>query len=771
MTITDIRATPAAYVGRSLLRGEDRPLLLGRGAFVDDLDEPGQLHARIVRSSVPCGVVRSLDTERASRRPDVVAVLTAADLPADLRIPIRLAPSPTAQLALQPPLARDIVRYVGEPLAVVVASSAYAAEDAAEDVRLEIEQLEAVVDAVLATTDGAPAVHGTLPGNVADTFRARAGDDIDALFEQADIVVRERLGVHRHTAVPLEPRGLVAELTADGRLTVWGPTKVKHHNRQVLAELLGLPPERVRLVEPDVGGGFGVRGEFYPEDFLIPWLALTTGRRIKWVEDRSDHFLATNHSREQSCLIELAATADGELLALRAKVWVDIGAYVRTNGLVPVLNTVTHLAGPYKWAAFEAEAFGVLTNKTPAGTYRGPGQYEATLHRERALDVVARRAGIDPVELRRRNLVPVAEMPYTLELAGLPDPVIYASGDFPLHWSRLCEHVSYDRLRAAVTAEHRAGNRVGIGTAAFVETEGRGPYEWARVIPQARRGRFTVQVGVASVGQGIATALAQIAADELQLPPDRITVAFHDTDMLAEGGGAFASRSVVFGGNAVAGAARDLLERAQLAGAELLGVDPDEVEIIPGALVCELGRPEHAIAVADCGCEGSFRFEKRGRGFSMGAALVVVELDPDTGGVRLRQCVVACDVGRAVNPLLVEGQLVGAAAQGIGGVLFEHLAYGADGQPLVTSFLDYAMPTAAELPPIDALVLDLPRRASSFSNPLGVKGAGEAGIIGIGAAVANAVADAVGGDSVLLAELPITPQRVCELLREAGTAG
>ncbi|MEA2196460.1 MAG: aerobic carbon-monoxide dehydrogenase large subunit [Solirubrobacteraceae bacterium] len=758
------RETPAAggYVGRSLLRVEDGALLVGAGEFVDDVDLPGQLHARVIRSPVAHGLISSLDVEAARARPDVVTVVTAADLADALRIPIRLAPSEMAENALQPPLARGTVRYVGEPIAVVVATSSYGAEDAADVVGLEIEPLPAVEDARRGCAEEAPGVHEHVPGNVVENVRATAGGDVDAIFAHADIVVRERLGVHRHTAVPLEARGLVAAVAEDGSLVVWGPAKVKHHNRRVLAELLGLPVERVRFIEPDVGGGFGVRGEFYPEDFLIPWLALSTGRPVKWIEDRAEHFVASNHSREQECEIEVAASFEGQLLALRAQVWVDLGAYVRTNGLVPATNVVSHLAGPYKWSAIDAESHAVLTNRTPTATYRGPGQYEAALHRERVLDLVARRARIDPAELRRRNLVPSSEMPYSPELEGLPGPVIYDSGDFPSHWDRLCEHTDYDRLRDDAACDRRGGRRVGIGTAAYVEAGGRGPYEWARVLAD-RGGGFSVRVGVGSVGQGIATALAQIAADVLRVAVERVDVSYQDTDLVTEGAGAFASRSVVFGGNAVAGAALDLLEQARAIGADRLGLAPEEVEVSDG-VVRDEARPEREVAIADCGCEGAFRYEQHGRSFSMGAAMAVVELEPETGAVSVRRCVVACDVGRAVNPLIVEGQLVGAAAQGLGGILLEELVYDSAGQPLVTSFMDYLMPTAAEVPRIEALVLELSKRGSALSNPLGVKGAGEAGIVGVGAAVANAVADALGG-ATIVAELPITPERVLSLMR------
>jgi len=592
------------------------------------------------------------------------------------------------------------------------------------------------------------------------------GDDLDAVFDAADVVVRERLAVHRHSAIPLETRGLIAEFDqGSGHLTVWGPTKVKHYNRRVIAELLELPVEQVRFVEPDVGGGFGPRGEIYPEDLLVPWLAMSLGRPVKWIEDRQEHFVAINHSREQSCEIEVAATADGRLLAFRATAWVDLGAYVRTNGPVLVLNTATHLPGPYRWEAFESRALGVLTNKTPAGTYRGPGQYEAALHRERMIDLVAREIGLDPSELRRRNLVPRDEMPYRLEVSGMDEPIVYDSGDFPLLWKSLEAEASYGELRAKASRSGGKRRLTGIGTAAFVEAGGRGPYEWARVVPDAQGG-FTVHVGIAALGQGIATALSQIAADELQVPIGRVTVKHHDTSEIAEGAGAFSSRSVVFGGNAVVGAVQDLLARAHSAGAKALGADIDDVEVVAGGIVRVKGSPERAVTFAGLGCEGDHRFEKHARSFSMGGAMAVVEVDNETGAVSVARCVVACDVGRAINPLLVRGQIVGAAAQGIGGALLEELAYDEIAQPVVTSFMDYCMPTAAELPQIDAVVLELPQHDPKSANGLRAKGAGEAGIVGIGAAVANAVADAIGGDS-FFPELPITPERVQESLLRA----
>jgi aerobic carbon-monoxide dehydrogenase large subunit len=757
---------PPRYVGQSVLRVEDRPLLTGAGSFIDDIDRPGQLHARIVRSQVASGRIVAIHTDAARRNSDITAVVTAADLREGMRIPIRLAPSEEARQALQPFIASDVIRYVGEPLAVVVGTSPYAVEDAASEVWAEIEELPPLVDAVEAAGPGARAIHEAAGTNLVHTQVVALGEDLDAVFDAAEVVVSESLAVHRHGAIPLECRGLIAEFDRDtGSLTVWGPTKVKHYNRRVIAELLELPLERVRFVEPDVGGGFGARGEIYPEDLLVPWLAMRIGRPVKWIEDRQEHFVAMNHSREQRCDIELAATSEGRLLAFRATAWVDLGAYVRTNGPVLVLNTATHLAGPYQWQAFEARAHGVLTNKTPAGTYRGPGQYEPALHRERMLDRVARRIGLDPAELRRRNLVPRDQMPYRLDVRGLDDPIVYDSGDFPLLWEHLEDQGGYTEIRSRAPAASAPGRLTGVGTAAFVEAGGRGPYEWARVVPDAEGG-FTVHVGIASLGQGIATALSQIAADELEVPIGRVSVKHHDTNEIAEGAGAFSSRSVVFGGNAVMGAVQDLIERARGAGADALDVDVADVEVVAGGIVRVKGAPERAVTFAELGCEGTHRFEKHTRSFSMGGAMAVVQVDADTGAVSVRECLVACDVGRAINPMLVRGQIVGAAAQGIGGALLEELAYDDIAQPVVTSFMDYCMPTAAELPEIDAVVLELPQHDPRSANALRAKGAGEVGIVGIGAAVANAVADAIGGEA-FFPELPITPERVQRSLRRA----
>ncbi len=731
---------------------------MGTAQFVDDVDRPGQLHVCFVRSQVASGKLTAVDLEPALASTSVITAITARNLPKRLLVPLRLAPNPAAMRARQPALATGVVRYVGEPIAAVVATSRYAAEDAAEQVRVEIEPMAPVLDCRAAVQPNTPSVHDGVPDNVAAIRRAVSGD-AGEVFERAPVVIRERFAINRHTALPLETRGLLAELdAATGRLDVWGAAKVKHFNRRALAELLELPVERVRLLELAIGGGFGVRGELYPEDLVIPWLALTLRQPVKWVEDRREHFVATNHSREQEADVEVAATASGGLMGIRLRAFVDLGAYVRTNSLVLPLNTATHIAGPYRWEAIDAEARGVLTNRTPTATYRGPGMFEPAFYRERAIDILANRLRLDPVELRRRNLLSPEALPLTVDAGPDVDPIVYGSGDYPRIWDQLAQSANYSSLKEEVRRRRERGEKVGIGTSAFVEAGARGPYEWSRVVAE-KDGSFTVHLGLSAVGQGLNTALSQIAADALDVPLDRVRVTHASTDDVEDSAGSFASRSTVFGGGAVHGAAQDLRDKAVVAAAKALCLDPGDVALTGG--VAQAG--ERVLCLSELGVEGFHRFEKQGRTFSMGGALVLATVDPDTGAARVERCSVLWDVGRAINPLTVEGQLVGAAAQGIGGALFEELPYDEAGQPLATSFLDYAMVTAQELPRVETIVLELAGAEDDSGSTFGVKGAGEAGIVGLGAAVANAIADAVAGGAAVR-RLPLTPGVICCLL-------
>jgi carbon-monoxide dehydrogenase large subunit len=758
--------SPPRAVGSPLLRVEDEPLVRGAGRYVADVDRPDQVYARVVRSPVAHGEILQVNVEDAGACEGVVGIYSATDLPhgGRLEIPLRVPSGPAAHLALQPPLAVDRVRYVGEPVAVVVATDPYLAEDAAELVWAEIEQLDPVLDLLEADAPGQRALHDALPGNLVEGFDFTNGIPVDDLIPRADVVVRERFHCHRHSAAPMEPRGLVAEVDAEtSRLTVWGPTKVKHFNRRALAGMLGLPEERIRFIETDVGGGFGPRGEFYPEDFLVPWLALKLGLPVKWVEDRSENLVALNHSREHVFDVEVAATAAGELLALRCNVRSSLGAYVRTNGMKLAECAALHAPGPYAWRGFHSTVVAVLTNKTPAGTFRGPGEVEATFARERMLDLLAERLGIEPDALRRKNLLPVRSLPLRVELGPGNEAVTYDAADYHEMFDALLRHADLDELKAERDRRRAAGEAVGIGIGCGLNEGGYGPFEEARVVAEPDR-TFSAHVGVAAIGQGARTALSQILADELGVEPARVTVDHHDTDLVPDGVGAFADRATVVGGSAVVIAARALKQAAKRTAAGRLGVAEDELELRGDEVVCADGR---LLTFAELGCEQTGRYEKESVDYSFCASLALVRVERGTGRVVVERYVGAYDVGRAVNPLIVKGQLDGAAAQGLSGGLFEEFAYDEAGQPLATTFESYVLPTLAELPEVESLWFGYP----SATNPLGVKGAGGPGIICTHAALANAVADALASDGVEVRRLPLTPGNVRELIRSATQAG
>jgi carbon-monoxide dehydrogenase large subunit len=751
----------SAEIGRAALRLEDRPLLTGAGRYLDDFSQPGQLWARVVRSPVAHGRIHSVSVARAAALDGVETVLSAADIP-PVRIPVRMLASEEAKPVTQSPLARDVVRYVGEPVAVVVASDPYLAEDAAGMVELSIEPLPAVLDGLAAASSGAPVLHeGALTGNVINRLQCRHGEDVDELLASAAVVVSDTMTVERQSATPIETRGLLASWDAEGgRLTMWGPTKVKHFNRAILAEFLNMEESAIRFLEPDVGGGFGARGEFYPEDFLVPWLAIKLGRPVKWVEDRHESLIAINHSRQVRCDYELGLSADGDLLAFRARCTVDQGAYARTHGtlLLPWILT-RHIPGPYRWRGFEIEARSVLTNKTPSGTYRGPSQYESAFFRERMVQRGASALGVDPAELRERNLIRVASLPLKIELGEGHAPITYDGGDFAKVFSAVLEKADYPRLRDQAQAARRAGELVGVGLSVHVEEGAFGRYEYARIVPVEER-HYVAYVGIASLGQGVRTALAQIAAEHLRVPYDWIEVVHNDTDLVPEGFGAYGSRTTVVGGGAVVGAAGDLREKALAAASERLEIDPRDLELIPGGIIRPRGQPSGGLALAELGCEGYCRYEQAVQMFDMGAMLALVRVDPETAGVAVQRLVVSQDVGRRVNPAMVDGQLVGGAVQGLGGTLLERFAYDESGQPLAASFMDYMLPTAAEAPPIDPVALELPHLDPETEHPLGVKGAGEGGIVGAGAAIANAVADALGAAGDRVMQVPLGPDQV-----------
>ena len=764
-------------IGASVKRKEDPRFLMGRGQYVDDIRLPEMLHAMVLRSPHAHAAIRRIDAREARALPGVALVATAADLGEVPPIPIRLGPRPSLIPFLQFPLARDRTRYVGEPIALLIAADRYLAEDAAEAVTVEYDVLPPVTSAEEAARPAAPVLYDGSPGNVAEHLTTIVGDPV-RLLANADIRIRQRFTIQRHTGVPLETRGLVASHDRDtGMLTVWGPTKVPHFNRRVLADLLGLPQARIRFVEPDVGGGFGVRGEFYPEDFLVPWASIALGRPVKWIEDRREHMMATNHSRQQIHEAEIAATGDGRILALVDHVLVDMGAYIRTHGVsVPEL-TAALLPGPYRIPAYSCDIDCLLTNKTPTGTYRAPGRFEANFVRERMIDLLARRLGEDPTEIRRRNFISAGEMPFSVGTAALGVPTVYDTGDYASALDAAVQAAHYARFRADQLEMRKRGRLVGIGVASIVEKSGLGPWETARVEID-RAGRLVVYSGVTSVGQGMETTLAQICAEELGQAPDDITVVHGDTALVPEGVGAFASRGTVVGGNAVLFAARTVKEKLLDVAARRLEASPADLILAPGRVTVR-GSPARSLTFADLvtavpgipgGADGpvlsaTHVFEAPRMTYPYGSHVATVEVDPETGQVTILDYAIAYDVGKAINPRLVEGQLVGGLAQGIGGALLEELVFDGDGQPLSVTFMDYLMPTAMEMP--HTITVKILEETPTPLNPLGIKGAGEGGTAAVGAAIANAVSDALAPWGIEVTDLPLSPDRILTLLRRS----
>jgi aerobic carbon-monoxide dehydrogenase large subunit len=761
----------ARVIGRSVPRLEDPPLVRGRGQFVGDIAFPHQLYMRIVRSPHAHAVLRAVDAAAALAAPGVAAVWTGADIadlpPIDFRDPAGEALRPYRQ----PLLAQDRLRYVGEPVAVVFATDAYRAEDAAELVAIEAEELPPVLDAAAAPGTFAPG-HST----EASVLRAGYGD-LDAAFAGAHAVVELDLAIGRHSAVPLETRGALARYDASRDvLELYGAAKVPHRNRDTLARMLGRSAAAVVLKEGNTGGGFGVRGELYPEDFLVCLGALRLGRPVKWIEDRHEHLMAANHSRQQRHLARVAVAADGVILGLDDEFWLDQGAYVRTHGARVAELTIAMLPGPYRIPAYRAVGHFRLTNKTPAATYRAPGRYEGTFVRERLLDAVADRLGLDPLTVRRRNLIAAAEMPFLRPLSALGSEVAYDSGDYGLLLDKALARIGWEELQLALQRRRTAGELVGAGIAVFVEKGGLGPMDGARITVDAT-GAVELVTGGSSVGQGFVTAMAQICADTLGVDYRQVRVVFGQTDRIPYGIGAHASRASVMTGGATHAAALKLRAKALDMAAELLQAAPEELDIADG-VVRRRDRPEGpSIALGEVArhlapdspllgdrdpgltAEGWFRTDHMT--YAYGVHIGVVRVDRETGAVAVERFLIAYDIGRAINPMLAEGQLAGGFAQGLGGALYEEFLYDARGEPLSTTLLDYALPNAGDVPPIEILLTE---DAPSPLNPLGIKSVGEGGITGVGAALAAAIDEAIGIPGAVT-ELPATAGRIDALLR------
>ena len=778
-----------SLIGKRVRRKEDPRLLRGRGHYVADITPAGTLHAAIVRSPHAHARIVSIDASAALAHPGVHAVLLPEDVAHVAGIPVRVHPLPELRPFLQKPLAQDKVRFVGEAVAVVVADTRYVAEDALDLVIVEYEPLEAAVDGRAALEADAALLFEEEGSNVCASFGENVGD-VDAAFATADVVVGDMFYVQRHGALPLEPRGLVASYDgASGRLTVWGPTKVPHANRAVLSELIGFPEERIRFIEPAVGGGFGARGEVYPEDILIPLLALRLERPVKWVEDRREALLTTNHSREGWYDIELALASDGRILGMRGTLVNVMGGYLRTHGIRVPEIAARIFPGPYRIANYRCDVRCVMTNKTPVGTYRAPGRFETNFVRERLLDMAAKALGLDPLAIRRANFVRVEDTPYEAGTFDMGEPVVYRDVDPGSTLDRALELVDYEALCRFRDAERAKGRRIGIGIGCYMEESGLGgvgntPGEYARV-EIGTGGAVTLYSGVAALGQGLETALAQVVASELGVGIDDVTVVHGDTDRVPWGGGTWADRGAIIACSAALLASGEVKAKLASLGSRLLEANVDDVEVEAGVVHAK-DDPSRAVSWqqivratytkgltnegVESGVDARTVFHVPEHTYAPGTQIAVVEVDEETGVVTILDYATAQDVGRAINPPIVEGQIVGGVVQGIGGALLEDFAYDENGQPLASTLMDYLLPSSTEVPVRQhaAALEELP----SPLNPLGTKGVGDVGPAGTGAAVANAVADALSDLDVRVTELPLSPDRVLGLLRGAavGTA-
>ena len=797
-------------MGRSIPMREAEPLLRGRGTYVGDLRFPGMLHAAVLRSPHAHASIRAVDASAALAMPGVVRVLTGEDIREAIEpFPpsFEFHPAPWLQAirpVLKGPRARVLalgkVRYVGEPVAIVVAEDRYAAEDALDGIAVDYEEIPPVVDPEAALEPDAVRIHEDADDNVVFHFSIAKGD-VERALQDAPRRIEERLHHRRHGGIPMEGRGVVAMAEVKPRrLTVWSSTQVPHSVRRQIAAQLGMTEETIRVVAPHVGGGFGPKVLVYPEEVLVPYLALELGRPVQWIEDRREHFISTAHARDQIHYVELGFDDDGRILALKDRFLLDNGAY-NPMGLTDAYNTSAHLQGPYRVPSLAVTGTCVATNKVPNAPYRGAGRPEAVFVMERCIDRIAGELDLDPAEVRFRNFVQPEEIPYdagVLYRDGMP--VRYDNGDFPDTLRRALEACRYQDVRARqkeaagdAMAGHDAeagrdggaqgdGRYVGAGIGFYTEGTGVGSFEGARVEVDSS-GKLLVSVGASGHGQGHETVFAQLTADLWSVSPEDVTVVGGDTDAIRYGVGTFASRSTVNAGTAIHEATRRLKDKVfELAG-HLLEANPDDLTTRDGRVfVAE--RPDRGVSLAELAVaavpgwasklpegmdprlEATYYYVPQTVTWAHAAHVAVVEVDAGTGEVKLLDYAVAHDSGPAINPLFVEGQVRGGVAQGIGGALYEEFVYDELGQLLTGTFLDYLLPSCGEVPDIRQVHLETP----SPLNPLGLKGIGEGGAIAPPVAVANAVVDALrplGG--IQISETPVTPERVLALIRKNRT--
>jgi len=771
------------FIGSSIKPDKSRRFLTGDGEYVADLRLPDMVHAALVRSTHAHARISAVDVREALRLDGIVGIWTGHDIegrisafPGSFEIhperwlqgvkPVLRGPRPTA-------LAKGKVHYVGEPVAIVIADDRHKAEDVVDAIVVEYEELPAVVDPEESLKTSARLVHDDSKNNVVFSFTVAKGN-IEQALAGAPFTFRERFRHHRYCAAPLECRGVVAWVEPKTNiLTVWSSTQMPHLVRRQIAAQLNLSEEKVRVIAPDIGGGFGPKVFVYPEEILVPFLALELRRPVKWIEDRTEHFISTAHGRDQIHDVECAFDENGRILALRDRFLLDNGAY-NPMGLTDAYNTAAHLQGPYKIPNLAVSGTCVSTNKVPNAPYRGAGRPEAVFVMERCIDTIAAHLRLDPAEVRRRNLVQPNEMPYD---AGIlyrdGEPIRYDSGNFPETLTKALEAVHYDELRSQQADLRRRGRYLGIGIGSYVEGTGVGSFEGAKVRIDAS-GQLIIATGATGHGQGHETVYAQIAADLWGLTPDQITLVEGDTAAIQFGCGTFGSRSTVNVGSAIYGASARLKEKVLKLAADLLEANPDDLQLSEGKVLVR-GLPQRAVSFSELaraavpgwasklpqnlepGLEATFYFTPPTVTWANAVHVAVIEVDIETGEIQLVDYAVAHDAGRLINPLLVNGQIHGGVAQGIGAALYEEIAYDETAQMLNGSFMDYILPGTMEIPNIKSVHLESP----STLNPLGVKGLGEGGAIAPPAAIANALADAL---KIPVNEIPLSPSRVLELI-------
>ena len=783
----------ASTFGSGIRRREDPRLITGAATYTDDIVVPGMLHAAMLRSPYAHAKIAGIDTSAAADAPGVVAVYTGADLEGELgAAPCAwLLPNADLKIADYPCIAKDTVRYVGDIVAVVVAKSQYQASDALERIDVDYEPLDAVVDPKAAVDDGAPQLHEDVQNNQAFHWTVTGGGDIDEAFYSAHVVVKETIVQQRLIPNAMEPRGALASYQkATGELTLWNTTQNPHIVRFLCSLVCGVPEDRLRVIAPEVGGGFGSKIAVYPGDFITVFCSKKLGVPVKWVESRSENYQATTHGRDHVQEIEMAATEDGRIIGLRATVWAGMGAYLSTAA--PGIPTILHglmLSGVYDIPAIHEDVYGVYTNTTPVEAYRGAGRPEATFMVERLIDQLATKIEKDPAEVRRLNFIPKFDDGHDV-VTGLT----YDSGDYGGALSKLMDASGYDQLRAEQAVERKKGRYIGLGLSTYVEICGLGPSQvagaigfqgglWESAIIRFHpSGKVHVMIGASPHGQGEETTFAQIVARELGVSPDDVKVMHGDTDNTPMGWGTYGSRTTAVGGAALALAARKIRDKAKIIAAHLLEAAVEDMEYDDGNFFVK-GAPDSGKSIQDialmanvawnmpegveAGLEATSFYDPPNFVFPYGAHLAVVEVDSETGHVDLKRYVAVDDCGPQINPMIVEGQVHGGIVQGIGQALWEEGVYDDDGQLLTGSLLDYAIPRADRLPPIEVHSTVTP----SPHHPLGVKGIGEAGTIASTAAVYNAVIDALQPIGVEHVRMPLTPERVWQSIKEADERG